>query len=48
MEFIKTISVNDYKEGKLDIYLKPTHTDSYWNPEHTITLKNINVSILGS
>jgi hypothetical protein len=48
MEFIKTISVKDSKKSKLDIYLKPTHTDSYWNPEHTITLKNINVSILGS
>ena len=48
MEFIKTISVKDYEECELDIYLKPTHTDSYWNPEHTITLKNINVSILGS
>ena len=48
MEFIKTIYVIDSIENKLDIYLKPTHTDSYWNPEHTITLKNINVSILGS
>ena len=48
MEFIKTISVKDLKESNLDIYLKPTHTDGYWNPDHTITLKNINVSILGS
>ena len=48
MEFIKTISVKNLEENKLNIYLKPTHTDGYWNPEHTITLKNINVSILGS
>ena len=48
MDGNKTISVKDLKESKLDIYLKPTHTDSYWNPDHTITLKNINISILGS
>lgn len=48
MEFVKILSTKDSKKHILDIYLKPTNKDYLWNPDHTVTLKNININILGS
>lgn len=48
MEFTKVFNVKDFKDIDFEIYLKQTTKDYLWNPEHTVTLKNINIKILGS
>ena len=48
LEFTKVFSVKDFKDNHFEIYLKPTDKDYLWNPEHSVTLKNINVKILGN
>lgn len=48
LEFTKVFSVKDFDDNNFEIYLKPTDKDYLWNPEHSVTLKNINVKILGN
>ncbi len=48
MEFVKVLSTKDSKFNIFDIYLKPVDKDYLWHPEHSITLKNINIQILGT
>lgn len=48
LEFTKIFSVKDFKDIDFEMYLKQTDADYQWNPEHTITLKNINIKILGN
>ena len=48
LEFTKVYSVKDFKDNHFEIYLKPTDKDYLWNPEHSVTLKDINIKILGS
>lgn len=48
LEFVKIYSVKDFKDNKLEIYLEPTKKDYMWNPDHSVTLKNVNIMILGS
>lgn len=47
-EFTKVFSVKDFKDNHFKIYLQPTEKDYLWNPEHTVTLKNVNIMILGN
>lgn len=46
-EFSKTVSVNHSSNYELKLYLLPTHKDELWNPNHTVTLKNVKISVLG-
>ena len=48
MEFVKVLSTKDSKFNIFDIYLQPVNKDYLWHPEHSITLKNINIQILGT
>ena len=48
LEFTRVFSVKDFDDNNFEIYLKPTAIDYLWNPEHSVTLKNINVKILGN
>lgn len=48
MEFVKILSTKESKKNIFEIYLKPTDKDYLWKPEHSVTLKNINIKILGS
>lgn len=48
MEFVKVLSTTDSKVNVLDLYLQPVNKDYLWHPEHSITLKNINIQILGT
>ena len=48
LEFVKIFYTKDFDKNKFDIYLRPTEKDFLWNPKHTVTLKNINISVLGS
>ena len=48
LEFVKIYSVKDFKDNKLEIYLEPTKKDFMWNPDHSVTLKNVNIMILGN
>ena len=48
LEITKTFNVKDFKQNEVTIYLQPTTQDYLWNPEHSVTLKNINVSFFGS
>lgn len=48
LEFTRVFSVKDFDDINFEIYLKPTAIDYLWNPEHSVTLKNINVKILGN
>ena len=48
MEFSKIFNVDGYDNNKFEIYLKPTFKDDFWNPEHSVMLKNINIQILGN
>ena len=48
LELTKTFYVKDSNNNDFEIYLKPTDKDYHWNPEHSITLKNINITILGN
>ena len=47
LEFTKFISVNNSRNVKFKIFMLPPHKDELWNPEHTVTLKNVNINILG-
>ncbi|MBR6437893.1 MAG: sulfatase-like hydrolase/transferase [Bacteroidales bacterium] len=47
MELTKIISVNNSNGFELKVYMIPTHKDEMWDPEHTVTLKNVNINILG-
>lgn len=47
-EFTKVFNVKDFKNINFEIYLKPTEKDYLWQPEHSVTLKNINIKILGN
>ena len=46
LEVSTIISVNDSEKVQLDIYLLPAVWDSFWDPEHTVTLKNVVVRVL--
>ena len=48
MEFVKMFSLKESDKHKFEIYLKPTTKDYLWDPEHSVTLKNINIMILGN
>lgn len=48
LEFVKIFYTEDFDKNKFDIYLRATEKNSLWNPNHTVTLKNINISVLGS
>ena len=48
LEFTKIFNVKDLNDISVEIYLKATEKDEMWNPEHSITLKNINIKMLGS
>ena len=48
LEFTKVFNIKDFKNISIEMYLKPTEKDYMWNPEHSVTLKNINIKILGS
>ncbi len=48
LEFTKVFDIkNESKRSKLEFCLTTPEHDHYWNPEHTVLLKNINISILG-
>ena len=48
LEITKTFDIeNNNKGSKLHFYLSTPKHDHYWNPEHTVLLKNININILG-
>ena len=48
LEITKVFDLQSHnKESKLNFYLTPSEHDSQWNPDHTVLLKNINISILG-
>ncbi len=40
--------INKHKNSKIEIYLRPTEHDHQWNPEHSVTLKDINITFLGT
>lgn len=48
MEFVKIFSMKESDKNKFEIYLKPTLKDYLWDPNHSVTLKNINIMILGN
>ena len=48
LEFTKVFNVKDFKDINLEIYLRPTEKDYLWKPEHSVTLKDINIKILGN
>jgi len=48
LEFTKVFNVKGFESSNIEIYLKPTEKDYMWNPEHSVTLKNINIIVLGS
>ena len=35
------------KDSKIDLYLRPTEHDHQWNPDHSVTLKDVEIKILG-
>ena len=45
LEVTKIISTNHSDKFELKVYLLPTHKDELWNPEHTVTLKNVKITI---
>ena len=47
MELSNVISVNNSDEFDIKIYLMPTHKDNLWNPDHTVTLKNVEIELFG-
>lgn len=47
LEFVKIYSVKDFQNNKIEIYLEPTKKDYMWNPDHSVTLRNVNIKILG-
>lgn len=46
LEVATMISVNDSEKVELEVYLLPAVWDSFWDPEHTVTLKNVVVRVL--
>lgn len=48
LELSKVISVNNSDNFELKVYLLPTHKDDFWDPEHTVTLKDVKISVLGA
>ena len=48
LEFTKVFNIKDFKNIDFEIYLRPTDKDYLWNPEHSVTLKNINIKMLES
>ena len=48
MEFVKIFSMQQADKNEFEIYLRPTLKDYLWDPEHSILLKNINITILGN
>ncbi len=46
MEITKTFATNN-KRDKIYVYISPTEHDNSWNPEHTITLRDVKITILG-
>ena len=48
LEFTKVFNVKGFDSSNIEIYLKPSEKDYMWNPEHSVTLKNINIMILGN
>lgn len=47
LEFTKIFSVKDFNNISLEIYLNPTDRDNLWDPEHSVTIQNVNIKILG-
>ena len=45
LEVTKIISTNHSDKFELKVYLLPTHKDEMWNPEHTVTLKNVKITV---
>ena len=46
LEVSTIISVNNSEKVECEIYLLPAVWDSFWDPEHTVTLKNVIVRVL--
>lgn len=46
-EMTKTFETNKAKNINLDIYMMPTEVDAFWDPEISVSLKNIKIEILG-
>lgn len=44
-ELSKLVSIEDAGDIELKVYMLPTHKDKMWNPEHTITMKNVEVRV---
>ena len=47
LSLTKIVSTGGSDEYKLKLYLKPTHKDDLWNPNHSVTLKNIKINVWG-
>lgn len=45
LEMSKMISVSEVKNFELKSYLLPTFKDDLWNPDHSVTLKNVGIKI---
>lgn len=45
LEMSKMISVSEVKSFELKSYLLPTFKDDLWNPDHSVTLKNVGIKI---
>lgn len=41
-------SKNIKKESDIDIYMRPSEHDQQWNPEHSVLLKDVNITISGA
>ncbi len=48
LEVSNIISVNNSEKTHLEIYLLPAVWDSFWDPEHTVTLRNVEVKVMDS
>lgn len=48
MELSMMFSTNDSDAAQLEMYLVPARWDEWWDPEHTVTLKNIVVEIMSA
>ena len=45
LEMSKIISVSEVKDFELKSYLLPTFKDDLWNPDHSVTLKNVEIKV---
>lgn len=45
LEMSKIISVSEVKDFELKSYLLPTFKDDVWNPDHSVTLKNVEIKV---